>query len=107
MDKITNFAIFKETQKKSQKSPDYQLSTKNGEVYINIGSGWIKEGKKGKFISVQLKSAYNGVGGFYIAQESSTSLTPDEAQKIREIKEMANKKETIVESEINPLDIPF
>jgi len=106
MEKITNFAIFKTKEKKSDKSPDYTLSTKNGNEYINIGSGWIKEGKAGKFISVQLKSAYNGVGGFYISQENASSLTPDEAQKIKEMKEMANKK-VVENEEINPLDIPF
>jgi uncharacterized protein (DUF736 family) len=51
---IKNFSIFKVTEKKTDKSPDYTLSIKTDNGFEEIGGGWIKEGQNGKYISVKL-----------------------------------------------------
>lgn len=78
---IKNFAIFKVItngeKKKNEKSPDYTLSVKVGDKYEEIGGGWIKEGAKGKFVSVQLSDErsweYKGEtitrGGWHLAKD--------------------------------------
>lgn len=58
MIKIKNFAIFKNKPSENEKAPSHALSAKIGEQYLNIGSAWTKEGKSGKFLSVQLSNAY-------------------------------------------------
>ena len=54
---IKNFSIFKKD-KKQDNHPDYSISAKvqkdNVDEYREIGAGYIKEGAKGKFISVAL-----------------------------------------------------
>lgn len=51
---IKNFSLFKVTDKKNDKAPDYKLSVQVGDKYEEVGAGWIKEGQKGKFISVKM-----------------------------------------------------
>lgn len=66
--KIKNFACFKNEKEAGSKQPDYRLSArgeKDGE-YINIGAGWVKEGKSGKFISFTLSEPYQEKHGFSI-----------------------------------------
>ena len=47
--------LFKNNYKVSgDNKPDYTVSMKDGEKYVNVGGGWIKESKGGKFISVKL-----------------------------------------------------
>lgn len=66
---IKTFAIFKVTEKKNENQPDYRLSAKIGEKYVDIGAGWVKDGKAGKFISVKLSDAYKDRSGFVIMEE--------------------------------------
>ena len=64
---ITQFAIFKNNNKKEgSKEPDYNLSTKIGEEFVDIGAAWIKEGKNGKYFSIQLKKPYKDKKGYYL-----------------------------------------
>mgnify|MGYP000925224308 CR=1 FL=1 len=73
---IKNFAIFK-TNKKQDNHPDYSISAKvqnnNVDEYKEIGAGYIKEGAKGKFISVSLSKPreFNGkqFAGYVIVDE--------------------------------------
>ena len=55
---IKNFSIFKVQNKKADNHPDYSISAKvqkdNVDEYKEIGAGYIKDGAKGKFISVAL-----------------------------------------------------
>jgi hypothetical protein len=74
---INNFSIFKTKEKKSEKSPDYTISTKVGEEYITIGAGWIKEFTGGKFISCKLSDAYQAKNGYCI-NEVPAPLKPSE-----------------------------
>jgi uncharacterized protein (DUF736 family) len=58
---IKNLLIFKNTYKKEgTKEPDYKVMIveKEGENAVEVGAGWINEGKKGKFISCRLNDAY-------------------------------------------------
>ena len=66
MEKIRNFAIFKNNEKKNDKQPDYTISVKVGEKYVTAGGAWLKEGKTGKFFSCKLSESYQDRPGFYI-----------------------------------------
>lgn len=66
MEKIQSFSIFKNTKKEKETQPDYKLSAKINDEYVEIGAGWIKDGKSGKFISVQLKKPYDSRDGYEI-----------------------------------------
>lgn len=51
----TNFSIFKNKFKKNENQPDYKMSAKEGEKYIEIGACWIKKTKDGTtFLSCKL-----------------------------------------------------
>jgi len=73
---IKNFAIFK-TNKKQDNHPDYSISAKvqkdNVDEYKEIGAGYIKDGAKGKYISVSLSKPreFNGkqFAGYVIVDE--------------------------------------
>ena len=73
---IKNFSIFKKD-KKQDNHPDYSISAKvqknNVDEYREIGAGYIKDGAKGKFISVSLSKPreYNGhkYAGYVIVDE--------------------------------------
>jgi uncharacterized protein (DUF736 family) len=73
---ITNFSCFKVSEKKSDQSPDYTLSAKVGEQYVNIGAGWIKESKGTKYISFKLSDPYMDKPGFTITM----SDVPEKAE---------------------------
>lgn len=56
---IKNFSVFRGKPSENPKAPTHSLSTKIGEDFLNIGSAWTKETKKGdKYLSVQLSNAY-------------------------------------------------
>lgn len=77
--KYKNFALFKVTDKKNDKAPDYKLSLKVGDRYEEVGVGWIKDGQNGKFISIKLSDEreweYEGKtirrNGWFLSEESS------------------------------------
>ena len=85
---MDSFAIFKATEKKNEKSPDYNISMKIGEKYETIGGCWIKDGAKGKFFSCQLSKSYKDRAGYHIeidipkAPETTTSVQPDGSEPI-------------------------
>jgi uncharacterized protein (DUF736 family) len=74
-----NFVVSKNIYKKSDKQPDYQLSAKIDEKYLTIGSAWLKEGKQGKYFSVQLKEGLAITGELipYVKKEEGFG-TPSE-----------------------------
>lgn len=51
------FALFKNDKKKDTQ-PDYKISVKVGEVYMDAGACWIKEGKKAKYLSCKLNDEF-------------------------------------------------
>lgn len=73
---IKNFSIFK-NDKKQEHHPDYKLSAKitkgNVDEYKDIGAGYIKDGAKGKYISVSLSKTREWEGktisGYVIVDE--------------------------------------
>ncbi len=75
---ITQFSIFKNTRKEKETQPDYTLSAKIGEQFIEIGSAWLKEGKTGKYFSVSLKKPYQDKNGYFIEsyKQGEVSDTP-------------------------------
>src|ERR1700759_2565204 len=75
MNDITSFACFKNNNKEKDSHPDYRLSIKQGEKYVEIGSGWLKESKNGgKFISFQLKKQYGSFPGFKIVEDAVPTI---------------------------------
>jgi uncharacterized protein (DUF736 family) len=67
---MENINIFRVKDKKSDKAPDYSLSyyDKNTSTTLYVGSGWVKEGKNGKYISVQFNKPYNGKKGYKLVE---------------------------------------
>ena len=78
---MENFVILKNEEKKSDKQPDYRVSTKVGDNWETWGACWLKDGKKGKYFSCS----------------KSKPLPPKPAEE--PIKYPTD--------EINPNDIPF
>lgn len=81
---IDSFSIFKVTDKKADNLPDYRVSAKVGEEYKDIGGGWIKEGKAGKFISIKLSKPYGTRSGYTIVptEPEEGAGTPPQASKL-------------------------
>jgi len=71
---IKNFSIFKVSEKKNDAQPDYRISAKVGEAYVDVGAGWIKDSKAGKYISVKLRDEYQDKCGFALVEVSSKKL---------------------------------
>lgn len=78
---IKSFSIFKVQNKKSDKDPDYRISAKIGEEYKEIGAGWIKDGKSGKYVSCQLSKPYKDRKGFQIVFETTPDPTLGEVDE--------------------------
>lgn len=95
---IKQFAIFKAKEKKNEKSPDYNISVKVGEKYLNVGGCWLKEGKGGKYFSCKLSDGYQDRKGFSITEDSG--LTEEDKEAIKALK--ANSGETQPKTETNP-----
>lgn len=87
MEKIKNFIIHKNEKKNNEKSPDYNLSARVGTAeqgeWLNLGACWVKEGKKGKFISCKLADVWVNANdrsksrkGFFIGCEDVVSTKP-------------------------------
>lgn len=56
---MQNFSIFKNVNKKEgSTAPDYKMSMKIGEEYVDCGACWLKEGKSGKYFSCKLADTY-------------------------------------------------
>lgn len=71
---IKNISLFKVTEKKNESSPDYRITAKVGEVFVDCGAGWIKDSKGGKFISIKFKDQYKDQCGFALVEEDMKKL---------------------------------
>lgn len=69
MENIKSFAIFKNSHKEKDGQPDYKISAKIGEEFVEIGGAWIKEGKNGKFFSCKLSAPYKERKGYKLVEE--------------------------------------
>lgn len=67
---MKNFSCFKVTEKKNEKEPDYRLTMKVGEEFVDIGAGWIKESAKGtKYISFALSKPFKDRKGYHFEED--------------------------------------
>ncbi len=73
---INSFSIFKNTRKEKETQPDYNMSAKVGDEFVDIGACWLKDGKSGKFFSCQLKKEYQDKKGYEII-EIGKDTTPE------------------------------
>lgn len=74
---IQNFSIFKVDNKKQDKDPDYRISVKLGDEYVEAGAGWIKTSPKGtKYISCRLSKPYKNRKGFVLASTDMEEALP-------------------------------
>ena len=96
------FAIFKNNDKKNENHPDYNISFKVNDKYINIGGCWIREGKSGKFFSCKLSNGYKEIKGFHI--ERDTDLSDEDKEFLKYARENENNK---VKNDIKPEEAPF
>lgn len=102
---MNNFSIFKAKEKKNETSPDYNLSAKIGEEYVNIGACWIKDGKAGKFMSCKLSEPYMARAGFDII-ELPAPMKANEVPKFDRDSQGKPLGEKVAD-EIKPEDIPW
>ncbi len=79
---IEQFMCFRVEEKANEKAPDYRLTAKVGEEWVEIGAGWVKEGAKGKFISFQMKKPYEDKKGYGIVAIASSgeATLPDNSK---------------------------
>ena len=97
---IKNFSITKNKFKKEGSSaPDYRMSSKIGEEFVEIGACWLKDSKDGsKFFSCKMADVYVdhekklARKGFVITQEGETEIA---------------KTYKPEEGEASPSEIPF
>lgn len=95
--------VFKNETKKTEKSPDYSVKAKIGEAFETVGGGWVKTSGKGtKFISLSLQ-----VIPLQKMLGNEQTLTPQQAQDIKEAREMeiANREAQV--QAINTSGIDF
>lgn len=75
---MNNFVILKNNKKNPEdKTPDYRISVKDGEKFVEAGGCWLKESEKGKYFSCKLSLPYKDRKGW--------TLTPIE-QQVAEVK---------------------
>lgn len=81
---MQNVSIFKNNNKKKETEPDYTMSAKQGEAFVEVGACWIKDGAKGKYFSCQFKKPYQDKKGFQLVQyaEFSDSSKTEPTQKV-------------------------
>lgn len=73
---MKNFNCFKVIEKKNAKEPDYKLSAKVGDEFVEIGAGWIKDTATGtKYISFSLAEPYQGKKGWQLIEEKEEELS--------------------------------
>ena len=93
---MQNFAIFKAKEKKNEKSPDYNISIKVGDKYVNAGGCWLKESKGQKYFSCALAKPYKVQSGWEIVEIKGEPVAP-----------VDNTPVAYPSEQINPNDIPF
>lgn len=93
---MKNFTITKNKFKKTDSQPDYKMSIKQDDAFIEIGSCWLKEGKNGKFFSCKLNDVYvdhvKGVArkGFdLVMEESNGNDMPEMPEEVEDIADNA------------------
>lgn len=107
------FMIFRNTDKKSENSPDYRLCIRSGEDeegMLTVGALWKKQGPNSTYLSGKLDDAYQDKEGMW--------MMTDTEKKQAESYRRTNKKsisEDVEEpqvdypedEDITPEDIPF
>jgi len=102
---IKHFSCFKVDKKEKESQPDYRLSAKVGDKFVEVGGGWIKQGEHTKYISFKLSDAYKEKSGFVIMEEKGTVPQTKEEEII-----IAGSKLNVwpeKEEDIDPDKIPF
>jgi uncharacterized protein (DUF736 family) len=91
---LKEFLIFK-AEKKSEKSPDFKISAKIDDKFVEIGAGWSRKSAKGtNFISCLLSKPYQDRKGFHLMEDENATqtlpvddkqfLTPEEQARVKE-----------------------
>lgn len=59
MKTFKNFSIFRSKPSDNEKAPTHRISSKDGEVFLDVGACWTKDTAKGdKFLSCSLNNIY-------------------------------------------------
>jgi hypothetical protein len=83
---IKNFAILKNKNKKTDKHPDYLLSTKVNEEFIEIGAAYLKDTQRGeKYFSCSLKKEYQPPEGD--VKNGFVIITDAEYARLKQVEE--------------------
>ena len=83
---MKNLMIFKVEEKKTDNAPDYRVVVSVDDQLQECGAGWIKDGAKGKFISVKLADdrewEYEGKthsrSGYHLTKDTEGENKPSE-----------------------------
>lgn len=77
---ITQFSCWRNDKKENEKSPDYKLTTKDGDRWITIGAGWVKSAGDKKYISFSLSKPYKEQSGYRIIEDKPDERIASEDQ---------------------------
>jgi len=95
---IKYFSLFK-NDKKKETQPDYKISVKVGDVYMDAGAGWVKDGKKGKYLSCKLNDEFH-------LTVHTKPMTPEQEVEEHE-KEVPPAEYEVDGKVVSSADIPF
>jgi len=75
---IKFFDLHKNTRKEKDTHPDYNLSFKSEDSFVNGGACWKKQDKNGNtYLSCKFGEAYQDRKGYHIAEDGSTKHATD------------------------------
>lgn len=79
---MQNFSIFKTKKDATNtKLPDYRISIKVGDEFIDAGACWIKDSKNGKYMSCKLNDPFlDKRKGFEIVEKKTQAVEKSPAQ---------------------------
>lgn len=77
---ITQFTCWKNTDKSNDKSPDYRLSVKINDKWVECGAGWLKKAGEKTYIAFSLSKSFQGRPGWELTPifPEEKVRTPDE-----------------------------
>ena len=71
---MKEFLIFKAKEKNNDKSPDFNITAKVGDKFVNIGAGWNRKTKGNPpvgFISCKLSNQYQDKKGYHLTEDEN------------------------------------
>lgn len=106
--RFTNYSITKNKFKKDEKQPDYKMSIKDGDTFLEASAIWLKDAKDGsKFFSGMMQKVWRDHTDETKTRDGFVIVSENELNKLE--KEVAYLKgETLpIEPALDTSEIPF